>query len=428
MHESTKIKLIWPIIILTCLPILGIIHPPAAPTLKATALYLSEITGYVGVMFLLWMYILGAKSAMGVVFKDLASVLTIHKALGKWGSLAFLYHPLLITYSYGESILYSVIPNVSTQFESNVTLGRVSFMIIFVIWVTSVFLREKLRFRPWKYIHYLAYISLPFALLHVPNIGSQFIDWPFVRVYYIAIVAVFGIFTLFRLASWLNLDRKTYTIVGHQRLTPEDLVLTLKPNKLPVAPQIGQYVYLKVGYISEDHPFTVTYYDAGTGELTLAYRVYGGFTKYLSRLTKGVKVSIAGPYGTFMKEFQPGRPVVYIAAGIGITPFVQRIVDDQKNPNQWLFVSNRTHASAVLVGNIRQYIGSRCVQIYSREPAGPGEESGHISKEIISRHLASPESYSYYICGSKEFMEESTKILKELAIPAKNIYSEKFSW
>jgi hypothetical protein len=56
-----------------------------------------------GIVLLLWMYILGTKSVMGLVFRDLAPVLKIHKWIGKYGTLAIFLHPVLITFSYGDT-------------------------------------------------------------------------------------------------------------------------------------------------------------------------------------------------------------------------------------------------------------------------------------------------------------------------------------
>lgn len=86
------------------------------------------------------MYILGAKSVMGLIFSDLAPVLSIHKWLGKYGVLAVFVHPLLVTFSFGESLLYSFIPHIGTLYERHVTLGRISFWLLLLTWFVSALL------------------------------------------------------------------------------------------------------------------------------------------------------------------------------------------------------------------------------------------------------------------------------------------------
>lgn len=114
MNESKKHTLLIIIIILSLLPSVLLMKFPTHLSAASVALWLSAIIGYMGIVMLLWMYILGAKSVMGRLFRDLAPVLRIHKWLGTYGVTAIFAHPILITISYGEQWLYSVIPQVGT--------------------------------------------------------------------------------------------------------------------------------------------------------------------------------------------------------------------------------------------------------------------------------------------------------------------------
>lgn len=436
MDETKKRRFIWPVIALSCAPLLFILNFPREFTVSSVLLHLSALAGYVGVMFLLWMYILGAKSAMGVVFKDLAPVLTIHKSLGKWGSIAFLLHPIFVAVSYFDlnvkAVLYILVPNIDSAMESHVTLGRIAFYLVLIIWVSSKLARKKIGFRAWKYLHYFAYISLPFALLHVPDLGSQYMSNNLVKVYFWDIVGLLALFTLFRIGGWLNLDRKTYTIASHTRLTQQDYMYSLTPkHKNWLTPEPGQYVYIKQGIISEDHPFSLTYFDRATGTLFLTYRVFGSYTKFLTTLMPGKKVSLMGPFGSFTTDLQPesNEPVVYLAGGVGITPFAQRIVDENSRRVQLLFAANRTHESAVLVPYLKQILGNRLIAIYSREkPLDQTEEYGHISDQMLLRHTGTPQLFKYYMCGPQAFVDECKRVLKSMGVPDEQVHEEQFSW
>ncbi len=433
MKEPNKRKiLIWTIIV-SMVPMLLIVKFPSVVTLKSISLYASALCGYAGIVILLWSYILGAKSVMGIFFRDLAPVLGIHKWLGKWGTLAIFLHPLLVMYSYGENLLYTVLPITTTRFESHVTLGRLSFIILLVVWVSSALLRGKMKFRPWRYIHLLGYIVLPFAFLHVPDVGSQFMSITAVKVYFFALAIVYAVFLLLRLRGLLNLDKSAYTIVQHRQLVsddPEVWLVQLRPISDRLTPKLGQYVYLKDGFISEEHPFSVIDFDEATGTISIAYRTFGRFTKEFAKRAVGAKVYLGGPHGEFTSQIaDEPDPVVFVAGGIGVTPMVQHIAQGQ-NREQWLFYANRTKQSAIIVSALRRLLGDRLIALYSRQTEGlePTDEMGHITADTFRRHLADPLRYKYYLCGSDAMMNTVSEEIRSLGVPVASIRREAFDW
>lgn len=434
MKELNKRTLLITLIVLSIIPAILLVRFPSLVSLKTIALYASAICGYVGIATMLWSYVLGAKSVAGLVFKDLAPVLSIHKWLGKYGTLAIFLHPIFVIYSYGESWLYAFLPHVGTQFERHVTLGRIAFMVILIIWVSSALLRSKVAFRPWRYIHLLVYIALPFAFLHVPDVGSQFMRHEIIKAYLFGMGLVYVGFTLLKVRGMLNLDKTAYRIIMQRLLVDEDpsiYLVQLRPQKngSGLAPRPGQYVYLKDGFISEEHPFSVLDYDENTGDITIAYRTFGRFTTELAKRRARDTIYLGGPYGEFTGEVdeEPETPVVFIAGGIGVTPMVRHLIENTRR-EQWLFYANRTHSSAMIVPELRKLLGARLVTIFSRDQPGIGDEQGHFSAEIARKHLADPTAYHYYICGADAMMDTCREELRLLGIPSGQIHSEAFSW
>lgn len=430
MHERTKRQWLLAVIVTSLLPPLFLVSFPSLVTLETVLLYASAIVGYWGIVLLLWQYALGARQITGLFFKDLAPVLSIHKWLGKYGSLVIFLHPFLVLYFYGESLIYPFLPLVSNEMERAITLGRISFFLMVAVWLTSALVRDAIRFRPWKYIHYLAYISLPFALLHIPNLGSQYMSHTSVQVYFMGLLIVYILVTLIRIRGWLQLDGAVYEIVKHIELGKQDMLITLRPSTSRVLiPKQGQYVYLRFGMLSESHPFSILEHATASNELTIAYRKYGMFTTTLSRLKTGSRIRVDGPYGTFMSTLEPVTPVVYISGGIGITPFVGQIKADAGTRDQWLFAASRTPESAPLIPWLRTILGERCMAVYSRSASTkPNEINGHIDARLLERFLDSPARYSFYICGPRDMIRDMYTLLTTMKVPASHIHSELFSW
>lgn len=433
MTEHAKRRLAIIAILVSLLPAILILQPPATITLHTVALYVSAVVGYWGIVLLLWMYLLGTRAVTGLLFHDIAPVLTIHKWLGKYGIIAIFLHPVLITLSYGESWLYSLIPQVSTLTERHVLLGQISLWLLAVVWVSSALLRGRIAFRPWKYIHYLAYICIPFALLHVPDLGSQTMRSTVVKAYLLLLALTFIAFTIIRLRSISNLDKTRYSVVSHTRLTNNDFAVTLAPiGNRRLAPRKGQYVYVKLGVLSEDHPFSVARCNNETGELLLVYRTYGMYTKLLATLLPKTTVYLSGPYGEFTRELSPAdtTPVVYIAGGIGITPFVARILDENSTREQWLFMANRSPESAVLVPELTRMLPGRCIRFYSRYDGvlQTDEFSTRLSATAIASYLHDLSRYTYYVCGPAGMVAAIESELSSMGVPASQIHHEAFGW
>lgn len=432
MQESTKRHILIATIVLSILPAALIPHFPALVSASSVSLYLSAIFGYIGIVLLLWMYILGAKGIMGNIFGDLAPVLRIHKWLGKYGSLAIFIHPLLITFSYGESLLYSFLPLIGTWSQRHILLGQIAFWILLIIWIFSAVVRDRIKWRTWKYLHYLAYICVPFVLLHIPDLGSQQRAYPLVNAYFWMLIATFAIISLVRLTSLFNLDRARYRVARHVKLTPIDYMMQLEPTgSRHLAPRAGQYVYIKLGFMSEDHPFSVTQYEQSSGAITVTYRLAGMYTQELSKVPAGSEVLLSGPYGNFMHELDDmPTPIVYLAGGIGVTPFVGPILKKAKTHEQWLFAANRTRDLAVLTKPLKDALGARAVAVYSREDGAmnPGEEAGYISADLLRKYLGDLSRYQFYLCGPPSMMKAMHEMLASAGIAPERVRSEEFGW
>jgi NAD(P)H-flavin reductase len=265
----------------------------------------------------------------------------------------------------------------------------------------------------------------------VREIGSS-IGLPFVQFYFYSFVAVYLVITALRARYLVGYGKVHYEILEQKQLTPGVFMLRLAHAEKKLMIKAGQYVYLQRNLLSEEHPFTVLDFDNRKGEMSIAYKVYGSFTEKLSELTPGDSLFVDGPYGVFTEEVEldPETPVVFLAAGIGVTPFIKHAMKRAEQKNTWLFYANRTYGSAVFRDYLKKLLGRKYVDILSREskPAGQYEERGHISSAIISKYLRDPLGYRYFICGPSNMIESSRHALAELGVEEVHIYAEEFGF
>lgn len=96
----------------------------------------------------------------------------------------------------------------------------------------------------------------------------------------------------------------------------------------------GQFAFLTADRREGAHPFTVSGADDGTGRVQFSIKALGDYTRRLQHSLKvGQSVIIEGPYGCFDFERDDGRPQIWVAAGIGVTPFISWLESLQADPD-----------------------------------------------------------------------------------------------
>jgi predicted ferric reductase len=87
----------------------------------------------------------------------------------------------------------------------------------------------------------------------------------------------------------------------------------------------GQFAFLKFEGAERAHPFTISSGWANTGRLAFSIKGIGDYTRRLPGIIKvGQAITVEGPYGRF--DFgSAGGPQLWIAGGVGITPFIARM-------------------------------------------------------------------------------------------------------
>jgi ferredoxin-NADP reductase len=206
--------------------------------------------------------------------------------------------------------------------------------------------------------------------------------------------------------------------------------------------QAGQSVLLKL----VDPPETDGEGDARTftiasapheAELMIATRMRDtAFKRVLKTAPMGTAVAIDGPSGEMMLHDDATRPAVFLAGGIGITPFLSMIrhtTHKRLLHRMHLFYSNRSPDDAAFLPELEglQYTNQKYRLIATMvEPEKSLDcwwgETGIIRRDMLERHLPDLTSPIYYLAGPPPMTMAMRKMLEDIGISEQAMRYEEF--
>lgn len=392
----------------------------------STILIIANVLGYIGLGILFIQTVFGSRHIFKYFTTDNVLINKLHQYLGTYGVLLIFAHPLAEMMVRLEDILWVFTPSFIVSSEVQITLGRFALFLLLLVWITSAIVREKIKWRPWKYLHLLSYPIMFLSFVHVLNIGTFFQDYALVRLAWGITFIMFLSSLIIRLRAWAGMSKAKYKII-EEKLVGEDILLVklqATGEKLPST--IGQHFYIQTGNFQSEHPFTII--RNVDGVLSFGIRRVGKFwDKFLAKKV-GELVSVDGPYGVFTREAQNTNPKVIISAGVGFTPFIDLV--EKYGENTTYINCNRKLDEVVerdmLKAKTLKYVD--VLNTYDGQP-DPSIFVGLINKELIKETVGSNwQTQNYFICGSPGFIKVVKGMLKEIGVPAKNIYLEELGF
>ncbi len=161
------------------------------------------------------------------------------------------------------------------------------------------------------------------------------------------------------------------------------------------------------------------------------------FKRVLRKTPAGLELKIDGPSGSFVLHRRAERPAVFLAGGIGITPFLSIIREaaHDKAPHQiYLFYSNRRPEDAAFLDGLTEAAkqNSNFHLIATMTEMGKSHrewkgETGFINKEMLAKHLPTLEGPIYYLAGPPAMVAAMRRMLTEAGVDEDDIRTEEFS-
>lgn len=355
-------------------------------------------------------------------FGGLDRMYQVHKYCGVIAGTLVLFHFLGVPKELPSNIDPELFPLVPSA-----PLGMVA--LILLILSLAITLNRKISYHRWRMPHKAMGLVYFLVIGHFMTIPAIFFE----RFNYSGLIlitaATIGVVSYFY--SMFGMNKKTgkrYKIdaVNHLERATE-LVLSPIGDKLNFTP--GQFAFIEIqgkGW-NEPHPFTISS-ASGDNKLRFTLKVLGDWTRKIREALKaGGEVIVRGPYGRF-DSAQAGNKQVWLAGGIGITPFLSKLRSIKKSdPREiTLLYGVREQKEALFLEELKKL----CKALPNTKIVLLESNKGQFVKvDVMKNKLKLPlDSYDFFLCGPKPMLNGIIKDLKIEGISRDKIYSEAFEF
>ncbi len=246
-----------------------------------------------------------------------------HHACGALAYLAVLAHPLALAALALDAGGWRAAAAVATP-PGEGAAGRAGWLALALLMAMMIAtFQVRLAYARWRVVHAVTAPAFVAAVAHAWPFAGPGLRAALAAMLAIALGALAWRYALAR--GWVRAHPYRVARVGHPG--PGLLDLELEPIGAPIGWQPGQFVFAAFrdgpGWrgCGEYHPYTIA--GRGDGErMRLLIRSLGDCTAHLQTVQVGVAASVQGPYGAFLARRDDRRPQLWVAGGIGITPFV----------------------------------------------------------------------------------------------------------
>ncbi|MFN8108768.1 MAG: ferric reductase-like transmembrane domain-containing protein [Thermoleophilia bacterium] len=398
--------------------------------------YVGELFGVLAVACLSAALVLTMRvPAVERAFGGLDRVYVWHRILAISGLVLFLPHWLFVGGGRSAGVRDPASPAGAPHYGPGNLLGVVSILGLTLLAVISLAPRIpvlasllRLAYRRWLASHRLAGLLVAAAVVHGLMVdpvirASAGLWWVYLAVGAMG-VAAFATRVISDLRGW---GRADHVVTRVERLSPNLLEVWMRPRRSRLDFTPGQFVYASFGGTGywQPHPFTISSSPADP-DLRLSIRSNGDHTTSLYRhLTEGIPVAIEGPYGGFHHELATG-PQVWIAGGIGVTPFLSWAGADDVPAHVDLFYVVPHAGDAVYLDELHDAAArNRGLHVH----LSTDDRDGFLTADRVAGAITSRlQDCSVFMCGPPPMIRSLEAGLVERGVRPEAIHYEEFSF
>ena len=359
------------------------------------------------------------------LFLSLDRVYKAHRRLGAVVVIVVLTHAALMVASRGAQGLDAMVDLLAPDPGWRIFAGVLTAAAITVLVFLSFY--APLRHRGFVFVQRLSglvFVLTPLHVLRVP--AASTLSTP-LRAYLIALGLAAGVAYVRRsILTRLLVRRYRYRLVEVHPHHPRVVELVAAPDKgRRLEFQPGQFAFLSLDHPFVDkgpHPFSIT---SGRGDPNLRFvvKAVGDHTSALLTAKPGVLARVEGPFGGLSHERMPSKRQIWVAGGIGITPFLSMARSLGEGYEVDLYYATAHLAEAHFLGELRQ--------IAKKNPSFrvipvTEDDVGFVTADYVRQMSGSLKGRDILICGPPAMLDNLRYQFRHAGVPDERIHAEDF--
>ena len=401
-----------------------VLHLAFVPEQHSVRTTFSTMLGGISFLLMTWSVVLATRlEIFEEMFGGLDRLYQVHRIAGTVTAVFALVH----FFSIPKELPAGVDPVLNSTFPS-AQIGMAA-MVLLVIGL-FVALNRKISYSRWRNPHKVMALVYVLVIGHFMNAPGIFFEQFSASGILLIMAALIGMVAL--IYTMFGMNRRTatrFTIEAVNSLERATEVV-LKPVGEMLKFKPGQFAFVEIQGKdwSEPHPFTISS-APGEDRLRFTMKVLGDWTRKIrEELQPGGEVIVRGPYGRFDAMKAECRRQVWIAGGIGLTPFLSKLRAMAENDDREIHFAYaaRNKEEAIFLDELEAIEADRdnltLYPLFSDE----GDFARiDVAKERLPGALT---DYEYFICGPKPMVEGLMKDLKKEGVKRNTIHIEAFEF
>jgi len=402
----------------------------ARPPNQPTGRYLGELCGAEAVLLLSCALVLATVlPPIERAFSGLDRVAVWHRQVATIAVLLLVPHRVLVA---------SAADPYATTLGSGIGVVALLGLVVLSVWALAPKLRAarwpgpigrlaRAGYERWLTVHRLTGLFVIAAVVHGALVAPALHASTLLRVTYLVVGGMGAVAYAYReLLARFVIPAHDYTVSDVRRPNETTTEVSLEPVRDPLAFVPGQFVVLSFGGSAawQRHPFSVASAPSER-RLDVSIRAVGDYTRDLhDKLRPGTPAKAVGPFGGFDYR-RGGHDQIWIAGGIGITPFMSwiRSLDSSFDRRVAFYYSVRRQADALYLDEIdaatRRHPTLRVTVIET-------DNDGLLTAEKATNSDADGTDLWVFMCGPPPMTAALAKGFRALGVPASRVRWEQF--